>query len=188
MKIVRRLSTAQEDMQPVTIRRKGLDADEISGFVVAVIDEWVVLQDLVEAAYLDRVILLRIDYVTKVMRDDNSAYVSRAVAGLGVPLEEFVCPSNASVGELLRLVDDRAELVCVYLETREDYWLALGKILRIGPKRLDLHYVGRDVVWADFVERWKLKNITRIEFGGRYMQALERFSDPMPTVAERVKR
>ncbi len=172
----------------MTIRRKGLDADETSGFVIAVTDEWVVLQDLVETAYLDTVVLLRMDYVTKVVRHNDSAYVSRAVGGLGVPLEEFVCPPNASAGELLRLINDRAELVCVYLETRKDYWLALGKVLRIGPKRLDLHYVGRDGVWVDFVDRWKLKDITRIEFGGRYIQALEQFSDPMPAVAKRVKR
>ena len=89
---------------------------------------------------------------------------------------------------MLRLIDDRAEFVCVYLETRKDYWLLIGKVLRIGEKRLDLHFIGRDGVWSDFVEAWKLKDITRIEFGGRYIQALEQFGDSMPLGAKRVKR
>lgn len=157
------------------------------GFVVAVTDEWVVLQDL-DDVHLDTVVLLRLDHVTKVERHDNHAYVSRAVAGLGVPLAEFVCPSDVTTGDLLRLVVERAELVCVYLETRDDYWLLIGRVLRIGKRRLHLHFIGRDGVWSDFTESWKLKDITRIEFGGRYIQALERFGEPMPPVEELVKR
>ena len=59
---------------------------------------------------------------------------------------------------------------------------------RIGKKRLDLHYIGRDGIWSDFVDAWKLKDITRIEFGGLYIRALEQFGEPMPQVEKRLKR
>ncbi len=186
-KIVRRLTLAQQEGQPVTVRRKHLEADQTPGFVVAVTDRWVVLQEL-DGVHLDTVVLLRLDHVTKVERHDGHAYVSRAVAGLGVPLAEFECPADVTTEGLLRLVVERAELICVYLETRDDYWLLIGKTLRIGKKRLHLHFIGRDGVWTDFTESWKLKDITRIEFGGRYIGALEQFGEPMPKVEKHVKR
>lgn len=187
-KIVRRLTSAQLNQEPVTIWRKHLDADRTSGFVIAVLDDWVVLQDLYEAVYLDDVVLLRLDYVTKVEAHQDRAYVSRAVAGLGESLQEFECALDATINDLLGIVAERSDLVCIHLENKKNYWFAIGKILAIGRNRLDLHYIGRDGVWCGFVDAWKLKDITRIEFGGKYLRALERFGDPMPDVKKRVKR
>jgi hypothetical protein len=172
----------------VTVHRKHLNNDETLGLVIVVLDDWVVLQVLAAGPYLDDVVLLRLDYVTKVRPCSDGAYLARAVAGLGEPLAEFECASDVTVGGLLRLIESRVELVCVYGETRQDYWLCLGSIHRIGRKRLDLHFIGRDGVWVDFVDALKLKDITRIEFGGRYIRALERFGDAAPVVVRRVKR
>ena len=187
-KIQQRLTTAWQQQGPVTVRRKQLDADRTDGYVLAITDEWVVLQDFVEAVCLDSVVLLRLDHVTKVERHDNEAYVKRAVAGLKVPRAEFVCPVDAPIGDLLRLIDRRAKLVCVYVETRDDYSVLVGRILRIGGKRLHLHFIGRDGVWSDFTESWNLKAITRIEYGGRYLKALEQFGEQMPAVTKHRKR
>lgn len=187
-KIVRRLTLAQRDRSLVMVRRKFQDDDETPGFAIAVLDDWVAIHELANGPHLDVVVLLRLDLVTKVEAMWGQDYLTRGVAGLGKPIAEFECAPDATAADLLRVVDARSEFACVYLETREDYWLALGKILRIGDKRLDLHYVGRDGVWVDFVERWKLKDITRIEFGGRYIQALEQFSESIPAVSKRVKR
>lgn len=182
-KIIRRLTRAQQDQQPVTVIRKHLDQDRTSGFVVAVIDDWVVLHDL-DVVYLDALVILRLDQVTKVMLHDNLGYVTRAVAGLGVPVEEFTCPQDATTDDLLRLADQRGSLVCIYIETRRDYDLLIGEILHIGKNRLDLHFVGRDGVWADFVDSLKLKDVTRIEIDGRYIEALEKFGEPRPAVTK----
>ena len=187
-KITRRLTRAQQDQQPVTVLRKHLDQNRTSGFVVAVTDNWVVLQDLEDAVYLDALVFLRLDHVTKVTLHDNDVYVSRAVAGLGVLLADFTCPRGATTGDLLRLADQRASLVCIYIETRRDYDLLIGEVIRIGPKRLDLHFIGRDGVWTDFIDSWKLTDISRIEIGGRYIETLEKFGDPRPAVTKVVRR
>lgn len=187
-KVVHRLTRAQERQRPVTIHRKHLDADVTSGFVLTVLEEWVVIQDLLVGAHLDAVVLLRLDQVTKVKKHDNCAFVRRAVAGHGVRPAGFECPQDATTGDLLRLADTRSDLICTYLETRDSYWLNIGKVLRIGNKRLDLHFIGKDGVWADFAESWKLTDITRIEFGGRYIQALEKFGEPAPEVTKTVRR
>jgi len=184
---MQRLTTAYQAREPVTVHRKHLEFDTHSGFVIAVADDWIVLQDLAESQ-LDAVVLLRLDLVTKVERHENREFVSRVVAGSGVPLAEFDCPRDVSTRDLLRLVDARAELVCIYLETRNDYWLNIGKVLRIGEKRVDLHFIGRDGVWANFVESWKIRDITRIEFGGRYIGALEKFGEPIREVAKTIRR
>lgn len=187
-KILGRLNSALNSGEPVKIVRKHLDESETPGFVIAVLEDWVVIQDFIGGAHLDDVVLLRLDKVTKVQAHGDSEYLVRAVAGLGVPFATFECAPDASVRDLLRIVDARAEFVAVRLETSKDYWFNIGKIKRIGKRRLDLHFVGRDGVWVDFVEAWKLRDITRIEFGGLYISALERFADSMPPTKKRLKR
>jgi len=186
-KIVRRLMGAMEEQAPVTVRRKRLDWDLTSGFVLAVLDEWVVLHDL-DGVHLDEVVLLRLDLVTKVEPHQDDAYVRRAVEGLGQPIETFECATDASVADLLTLVGQRTQLVGVHLESPAGDWINFGKIHRVGKRRVDLQFIGRDGVWVDFVDAWKLRDITRIEFGGRYISALERFGDPIPPVTARRKR
>lgn len=155
---------------------------------MALADEWVAVHDFLEGPHLDDLVLLRLDHVTKVRPHPDDPYVSRAVAGLGVPVREFECAADSTAGDLLRSIAEMAELVAVHMECWEGEPLYVGKIRRVGKKRVDLHFVGRDGVWVDFVDAWKLKDITRIEFGGQYIRALELFSDPMPVPGKRKKR
>lgn len=186
--IRRRLEQARATQSPVCVRRDKLDWDETTGFVVALTDDWVVLHNL-DGVYLDEVVLLRLDLVTKIERSFfGDEYVLRAVNALGNPIESFGCAADASAADLLRIVEERAELVGVHLEGPDGDWINVGKIHRIGKNRLDLQFIGRDGVWVEFVEAWKLRDITRIEFGGRYISALERFGDPRPPVESRKKR
>ena len=187
-KIAVALTSPQRDRQPVTIRRKYLDVDETSGFVVAVAKDWVVMHDLVQTVYLDDLVFLRLDHVTKVEPHQDQAYVSRAVAGLGEPIKEFVCAPDASISDLLAAIAERQEWSEFTSRSSEGDWINFGRIRRIGNKRLHLQFIGRDGVWVDSVDAWKLKDITRLEVGGRYAQALDRFGDPIPAATSRKKR
>lgn len=187
-KVVRRLTRALDKHVPVTVRRSRLDSDCDTGFVLALTDEWVVLHRL-DGVYLDDVVLLRLDLVTKVEAEAfRDSYLGRAVSGIGKPIETFDCPADASVGDLLRIVDQRAQLVGVHLESPDGDWINYGKIHRVGKNRLDLQFIGRDGVWTDYADAWELRDITRIEAGGRYIVALERFGEPAPPVEGRNKR
>ena len=171
----------------MTVRRKRLDVHETNGFVIALTDEWVVLHEL-DGVYLEAVVLLRLDQVTKVEPHQDEAFVMRAFAGLGVPLEDFLCPPTARVGDLLKIASERGRVIGVHLETPKGDWINFGLLHRIGKKRADLQFVGRDGDWVEFSEAWKLNEITRIEFGGRYIHALEQFADPIVPVESRKKR
>lgn len=182
-KILRRLAKAQEDRTPVTIHRKDADFELTHGFVLAQSADWVVLHELEDTVYLDGFVLLRLDQVTKVTRGADTPYVRRAVDALGLSVHEFECAPDAGVRDLLLLATQRVELVGIRMEEWEGEPLFIGKVRRVGRKKLHLQFIGSDGVWVDSVDAWKLQDITRIEFGGRYVRALERFGDPMPTPA-----
>lgn len=139
----------------MTVYRKHLDWERTSGFVIALADDWVVIHEL-DGVYLDDVVLLRLDLVTKVAahRDKEEAYVRRAVRGLGDPIETFECAADVTVAELLKTVAERADLVGVHLESRMGDWVNFGKVRRIGKKRLDLQFIGRDGDWVEDVDAW----------------------------------
>lgn len=185
--IMNLLASAVRDGSPVTVRRKHLDWNTTHGFVIALTDSWVVMHAL-DGAYLEAVVLLRSDAITKVETHADAEYVVRAVTGLGTPVAQFDAAPDADVAVLLRSVVERADIVGVHLESHKGDWVNYGKVHRIGKKRADLQFIGRDGDWADYIDAWKLRKVTRIEFGGRYIRALEVFGDPIATAISRRRR
>lgn len=182
-KILRRLEAAHRKRTPVTIHRKDVDLELTHGFVLARSADWVVLHELEDTVYLDGFVVLRLDQVSKVTRGKDTPYVRRAVDGLGLSVHEFECAPDAGVRDLILLAAQRVELIGIRMEEWEGEPLFIGKVRRVGRKKLDLQFIGSDGMWVDDVDAWKLKDVTRIEFGSRYIRALERFGDPMPTPA-----
>lgn len=187
-KRIKCLETARLRRLPVRLHRPEWDDADIYGYPVALTQDWAVLNELADGVYLDGLALVRLDDVTRVRFDTDAAYVGRAVEALGRPVETFECPAEISTQDLLKLVATKADLVGVSMERWEDEPLFIGKILRVGKKRLDLHFIGSDGVWVDVVDRWRLRDITKIEFGGRYTEALERFGDERPEPHARKKQ
>jgi hypothetical protein len=134
------------------------------------------------------VVLLRLDHVTKVERHRPDSYLARAIAAIGAPVEQFEIEPDATIADLLRSAEARGGLVLVRMEDWEGEPLYVGRIRRVGAKRVDLQFIGRDGVWVDFVDAWRMSDITSFEIAGRYVDALERFGDPMPPPGRRVKR
>ncbi|MGQ0845681.1 MAG: hypothetical protein ACT4QF_16285 [Sporichthyaceae bacterium] len=102
----------------------------------------------------------------------------RAVAGLGETVATFDGHASVGAAELIKVGSAEGNILAVHLETLKGEPLAIGRVIRLRKSSFELHYVGRDGVWARQTERWKYRDLTRIELGGRYLQALNRFADP----------
>lgn len=149
----------------------------------------VALQVLRKGFHLDDIVLLRLDHIKNVKFHPNRDFVSRVVAALGVPIKEFERAPDGTTSDLLRTVAERAELVCLYQESREFHWFQIGMIQKVGSKRLEMHGIEDDGTWYENSGLRSLKRITRVEFGGRGVAALERFGEEMPPAsAESTRR
>lgn len=183
-KIRRVLSDALERRSPVLVFRGDLESSRDEGYVVALTADWVALHTL-DAAELDAVVLLRLDLVTLAEPLRATAFVERAQQALGTLPASFDAAPHDEVTDLLRQVEAQANLVCIHLEEWDESSLFIGKVRRIGRKRLDLQFISAQGTWDDYTDRWPIEDITRIEFGGRYITALEKWGDPVPPEAPR---
>lgn len=183
-KIRRVLTDSLAQRSPVLVIRADRDSYRDEGYVIGLTSEWVVLHSL-DAAHLDAVVLLRLDLVTSAEPLHAAEFVQRAQQSLGTLPASFDCePTDTTVG-LLRRVDAAAGLICIRLELWDDFSLYIGKVRRIGRKRLDLQAISAQGTWDDHSNRWTIDDITRIEFGGRYITSLERWGDPVPAAPKR---
>ncbi|GAA1726359.1 hypothetical protein [Aeromicrobium alkaliterrae] len=188
-KMLRLLEESLENRTPVLVLRREVDAYRTEGIVIGLTSTWVVVLDLVDGVYPDGVVMLRLDLLRKVERSHKSDYIERAHADLGVAPVPFGCQRDDTTRELLQAVEARGGLMNVHLELWNDGAMYLGKIRRVGQKRLDLQFINPNGVWDDWSDRWRLDRITRIECGGRYVEALEQWGDPVPAPPKtRVKR
>lgn len=178
-KIDRRLVRSMEDGRIATIVRDAFDLTFTDGFVIAMTNEWVVLHSL-DGVYLDGIVMLRRQDISRVLFRDDDAYHHRAIAASGESLVDFTCDDDVSVSDLLVLASARDAIFTFYCEVLEGEPLIIGRLIELRKKAFDIHYVGRDGEWAPEIERWKHGDVTRIEVGGRYLDALNRFADPYP--------
>lgn len=112
---------------------------------------------------------------------DDDAYHRRALAALGAEVAPYEVEADADARGLLARAQAEGRLVAVHLEVLRDEPMTLGRVLELRKRRFVIHYLGRDGEWAREPERWRYRDVTRIEVGGRYLEALERFGDPYPT-------
>lgn len=180
-KVRNRLSQSLDDHRIVTAVRDDYDLAMIDGFVVAMTEGWVAMHSLDDGVYLEDIVMLRVQDISRVLFRDDDQYHHRAIEALGRDIAPFECDAGVSASELLEVAAKRADIFAVHFEVLRGEPLCIGRLIERRRKSFDMHYVGRDGVWAEDVERWKYSHVTRIEVGGRYLQALNAFADPYPT-------
>jgi hypothetical protein len=180
-KVIHRLRLARQEGRPITLRlKRPWRAAPSYGYVVAVTKDWVAVQILLEGFYLDDVALVRLQDIKSVKMTPEQHFVSRVVGELGVPVTDFASPDDATLSDLLRMIAERAQLVMFYRRNDDFSWREVGSIRRVGEERLELHAIEGDGTWAEASGLRSLHQIERVEFGGRYLTALERFGDEAP--------
>ncbi|VXC04150.1 hypothetical protein [Aeromicrobium sp. 9AM] len=179
-KVVERLQTAQRKQFPVRVRRRKLVDHPMYGYIVGVAKRWVVVQELQDAVYVDGYHVLRIKDITSVKNDRDAEYVERAVSQLGRPTPGFTIPHDARTRDVLEAAARHAPLIGVHGEQYEGEPLLIGKLGRLGKKKLDLLFIDPRGRWEDSPRRWRYAEVTRVEIESRYISALERFGDPVP--------
>ncbi|GAB3085940.1 hypothetical protein [Nocardioides zeae] len=181
-KIRRRLEAALAEGRITKVVRDGFEVGMTDGLVVALTDDWVVLHELVDGVHLDGIVALRLCDVSRILFRDDDAYHRRALAAPGAEVATYEVETDVDARGLLARAQAEGRLVAVHLEVLRDEPMTLGRLLELRRKRFVIHYLGRDGEWAREPERWRYRNVTRIEVGGRYLEALEQFGDPYPNV------
>lgn len=179
-KVLERLHLAQEELALVRVDR-GDEFDLLDGYVVAVGSEWVLLAVLDDAIVLDGHTALRLADVRRIGRRSNDDMVQQAlsVREQWPPAPPGVTIDLDSIRGLLTTLMEQP-VITVHPELDDPTVCFIGAPAGLGDRSLRLVEVDSRGVWNNRSTKHRIADITRIDIGGRYEQALLSVAGPLP--------
>lgn len=159
--------------QIVRIDRSPEIEEEIEGYVVGVSELFIMLHEL-NSDYMDLngYIVLRAEDIRRYrVRDDYEAFLARALKlkGIGpVPQPEV---DLSSLSKLLSSANSLFPLITIHREIMDAEVCFIGKVQKQTAKTVLLEEITPAARWKR-TRRYNFKDITRVEFGGGYEEAL----------------
>jgi hypothetical protein len=115
-------------------------------------------------------------------------YADFAVTALRKRRQQLRKKPNVDISELPALLKSASKafpLVTIHREGVKPDACWIGRVLDVTEKSVVLHEIGPDAVWEKRPSRFRLSEITRVEFGGGYEEALELVGGPAPGLERR---
>ncbi len=175
------LKHSLEDHLFTKIERRLDEADTISGYVVAIGNEWVVVATQTDGRVPNGFELLRIKYISSVFTRGPEDSISRRVLetrgdwpppSLDVNLDD--------TRELLRQLGEQFALLSFHLERRWPDMTWVGSVCSVDDTFLGYHAIDPQAVWDKEVDTFKLRRLTRITAGDDYQDSLLLVAEPGP--------
>ena len=164
--------TLGED-QIVKIDRSPEIEDKIEGYIVGVSELFVMLHALdPEYINLNGYIVLRIEDIQRYrMRDDHEFFLHRALKLKGIAPVSQPEIDLSTFPTLLASAIAHFPLVTIHREVMDADICFIGRVQKLTEKTVTLKEISPAAKW-DRTRRYNFKDITRIDFGGGYEEAL----------------
>jgi hypothetical protein len=169
-------------LSPVRIRRQIPGADRLEGFVLAVGDRWVLLSNLGNGVRLDGFGAVRLEDIASVRKPASAQFMRSALEWRGQwpPDSEGPQLDLSSDAGLITSARAASPLVTLHIEYERPDVCFIGRPVRITSKRVDLQEVTPEAKWENGGHTFRFKEISRVEIGGDYEQALHAVAGAPP--------
>ncbi len=169
------LTAARRSAHVVAIRRKRIDAHPLRGVVVDVGTDHALLQRLSDSIHLDGYSVFRITDVTDVeLRPRYQYFYQRALRlrrewprlPLGIDL--------VSIRRVIASAGTKVALLTLHREAISPDTCSIGTVRQLTEKSITLRWLTPNAKWDGDSPRYRLADVTLLEFGGEYEDALAR--------------
>ena len=167
------LSVAVKDNALVRIDRRIKKADRLEGYLVGLGERWALLHVVSHDWLLNGYTAFRIGDVKRVRRwDERSDFPARALAHFGQEPRPACAIQLDSTRSLIESTAQRSPLVTIFTEYRRPDVCYIGKPVAVARRRLRMVQIDPGARWRSKPTKWDLRDVSRVEFGGRYEEAL----------------
>ena len=164
------LAAAMAADKLVTLYRRKINKDRLHGYIVGLSDTWVLLNAVeIDTLVLDGYVAIRLGDVSRFTTDNGFVGEYLKLSG--------VCPQKPSEidmedsASMLRSVSQAFSLFMIESEKIEPGIGFVGRLGKLTGRNLWLKKFSSKATWVE-TEKFKLKDITSINFGGGYVEAL----------------
>lgn len=180
------LRAAVADQRLMRVHRS-VEETAARGHVLAVGDAFVAIAVVDDRQRYDGVQCFRLQDIRIVEPDPYAAFAEAALAARGEVRPSLGDVSLSGVNALLLTASAAHPLITVHPEADDPDVCFIGKVLSLEGGLLWLREIGPDAVWDDEPEAHRIDQITRVDFGGDYEQALALIGGEPPAHVERAK-
>jgi hypothetical protein len=160
--------------QLVRVRRSIAGCDDLQGFVLAWSPCWTLMADVDDGIYLNGYVAFRTKDVKAVETSGSKGrFKARALSLRGQWPPRLPDPAIAigCTRELL-LSAAKYSLVTLHVEERDPEVAYIGVPQVVGQKSLSLREITPAAKWSKTITRYRYRDLTRVEVGGKYEDAL----------------
>lgn len=179
-RILKRLDQAVHTGNLVRIHRSIRGAEKIEGFAVATTPSWTLMAPCSDIQ-LDGWAAVRTADIVKVRRKgDKTCLTIRALHRRGqwpVIMPGHTLPLD-TLPALVEAAHRAFGLVALHAERHVADACWIGAVTEVRTKSVRLREIDPSACWHDDVTKFPGKDITRIDFGGRYVRTLDEFAGP----------
>lgn len=178
-----RIDDAQSRQALVRVRRWIPYSHQLEGFVVATSPRWFVLAVLSDQIAFNGWTALRIKDVQAVtVYPEEDCFEIRALkARVQWPPSAPAGIDLSTAPDVLRSASTVGPLISIHREFERPDVCWIGEVTRLADSRLSLLEVNVAGGWARTPRRFDVDDITRVDFGGGYEEALSLVAGPPPS-------
>ena len=114
----------------------------------------------------------RINDVKNLRSDPYASFAAAALKKRGERRPKKPPVSVANIEELLLSAGKAFPLVTIHREEVDPDVCWIGRVQGVNRGRVSLLEIGPDTIWEDKPEKYRIKEVTRVNFGGDYENAL----------------
>ena len=164
------LAAAMAENQIVKLWRASIDSDRLSGYVVGLSKTWVLLQEIDDYAFvLDGYKAVRLNDISNFQADGS--FAGEYFRQRGFFPETQADLDLTELHSLLHCVSKRYAMFMIEREKAEPNIGFIGVAEGLTKRSLWMKKFSSNAKWID-TEKFKMKDITSINFGGGYVNAL----------------
>lgn len=157
----------------VRIYRSGLEDGWADGYLVETGAEFFAIHLVDKGIRLDGFNCLRYSDVTSVdLPAPHAGFIDRVLELRGDCVADSFPFDLTSVGALLRSAGRAYPIVTLHLELKDPDVCFIGEVLSVSDDQVTIRSITPDAEWMDDEDTYVLSDISRVDFGGAYEEAL----------------
>jgi hypothetical protein len=144
----------------------------VRGYVIDIGPKFFLLALVSDRIWFDGFECFRTSDLKEVRPDPYASFAEAALEARGEHIPPKPSINLASMGELLLTAGQAFPLVTVHCEKVDPDVCWIGRVLGIDRSHLSLLEINPDAKWSDAPRRLRLSEISQVNFGGDYEEAL----------------
>jgi hypothetical protein len=177
------LEAAQGEAYVVRVTRGSFDPDGDLAYVVATGSELVLLLCISNQIRFDGFMVVRIRDITELEAPhEHSDFVEEALRRRGESVPSAPEVDLTSIEATIRTAAKLHPLLVLHREKVDSEVCHIGAVVNVSSDSVGLLEIDPDAEWADQPTTYALSEVTKLEFGGGYEEALALVGGEPPTV------